>query len=146
MLASGFGAGHVPVAPGTAGSIAAVLTGAGLMRLGPTALPLAVLGASFGGLWAVASSQEAHDDPGWVVIDEIAGQWITLLGLARPTPAGLLAAFAVFRLLDIVKPGPVGWADRQHGAAGVMAGDLIAGALGAGILLAARTRFPHLFG
>ncbi|MGA9866242.1 MAG: phosphatidylglycerophosphatase A, partial [Acetobacteraceae bacterium] len=45
-----------------------------------------------------------------------------------------------------VKPGPVGWADRQHGAAGVMADDLIAGALGAGILWAVRTRFPLVFG
>ncbi|MEO9190563.1 MAG: phosphatidylglycerophosphatase A, partial [Acetobacteraceae bacterium] len=63
----------------------------------------------------------------------------------RPTPLGLLAALAVFRLLDIAKPGPIGWADRQGGAAGVMEDDLIAGALGAGILWAARSRFPTLF-
>lgn len=146
LLASGFGAGCAPVAPGTAGSIVAVLTGAGLMTIGPLALSSAALVASLGGLWAVQASGEARGDPGWVVIDEIAGQWITLLGLAHPTPAGLLSAFAVFRLLDIVKPGPVGWADRQHGAAGVMADDLIAGALGVGILWAVRTRFPLVFG
>lgn len=145
LLAGGFGVGCAPRAPGTAGSIAAVLAGAGLMTTGRLALPLAVVGASLGGLWAIAASGEAKDDPGWVVIDEVAGQWVTLLGLARPTPLGLLAAFAVFRLLDIAKPGPIGWADRQRWAAGVMADDLIAGALGAAILWAARSRFPTLF-
>ncbi|WP_048863510.1 phosphatidylglycerophosphatase A, partial [Acidisphaera rubrifaciens] len=61
------------------------------------------------------------------------------------TARGLAAAFVVFRLIDITKPGPVGWADRQHGPAGVMGDDLIAGALSAGVLWAARTRWPWLF-
>ena len=146
LLASGFGVGRVPGAPGTAGSIAAVLAGAGLMKMGALALPLGVVVASVGGRWAVAASGEGEDDPGWVVIDEVAGQWVTLLGLARPTPLGLLAAFAVFRVLDIAKPGPVGWADRLRGAGAVMEDDLIAGGLGAAILWAVRTRFPRVFG
>ena len=48
---------------------------------------------------------------------------------------GLLAAFFIFRLLDVAKPGPIGWADRQSGAAGIMADDVIAGAITAGIRL-----------
>lgn len=146
LLASGFGLGCAPVAPGTVGSAAAAAAGVGLMAAGPLGLPLGALAASLVGVWAIGASGEADDDPGWVVIDEVAGQWITLLGLARPTPLGILAALAVFRLLDVTKPGPIGWADRQRGAAGVMADDLIAGALGAGILWAVRMRFPHAFG
>jgi phosphatidylglycerophosphatase A len=146
LLASGFGLGRAPVAPGTVGSVAAAAAGAGLMLAGPLALPLGAMAASLLGVWAIGATGAADDDPGWVVIDEVAGQWITLLGLARPTPLGVLAALAVFRLLDVTKPGPVGWADRQRGAAGVMADDLIAGALGAGILWAVRSRFPRAVG
>jgi phosphatidylglycerophosphatase A len=81
-----------------------------------------------------------------VVIDEIAGQWIALLGLARPTVAGLAAAFVLFRLFDIVKPGSVGWAGRQGDAPGIMAEDLIAGPIAAGILWAVRQRWPGVLG
>jgi phosphatidylglycerophosphatase A len=69
-----------------------------------------------------------------VVIDEFAGQWIALLPLSHPSPLGLLAAFVLFRLLDITKPGPIGWADRQHGPLGVMADDVIAGGIAAVVL------------
>lgn len=132
LAASGFGVGRAPAAPGTAASIIALLLGARLMHR-PRALRLAALGASLGGIWAVGASG-ATGDPGWVVIDEIAGQWITLLGLRRASPRGLLAALAVFRLLDIAKPGPIGWADRRSGPLGVMGDDVIAGATGAMVL------------
>jgi len=143
VIASGFGSGFFPYAPGSAGSLVALLLGAGLLWFSPLALPVAVLAAAFGGLWAVAAAR-AGDDPGWVVIDEFAGQWIALLPLARPTVLGLVAAFLLFRLLDVVKPGPVGWADRQHGPAAVMADDIIAGAIVGGILWAAQTRWPGI--
>ena len=145
VLASGFGVGAAPAAPGTVASVLAVVAGAGLMLAPPFALPLAACLASLIGLWAIAATVPADADPAWVVIDEVAGQWIALLGLARPTALGMLLAFAVFRLLDVVKPGPIGWADRQGGAAGVMADDLIAGAFTAGIVWAARARWPHYF-
>jgi phosphatidylglycerophosphatase A len=145
LAASGFGLGFLPVASGTAASALAVLLGIPLM-LGPAwMLSVAAALASLGGLWLISSAQ-VEGDPGWVVIDEIAGQWIALVGLARPTIAGLIAAFAIFRLLDIAKPGPVRWADRQGGEAGIMGDDLIAGALTAGILWAIRSRWPGAFG
>ena len=144
IIASGFGSGFFTVAPGTVGSLVALLLGAGLLWLSPMGLPVAVLVGAYGGLWAVSAAR-AGDDPGWVVIDEFAGQWIALLPLARPTLTGFTAAFLLFRLLDIVKPGPVSWADRQHGPAGVMADDLIAGGIAAGILWAAQTRWPGIF-
>lgn len=144
-IASGFGTGFAPVAAGTVASAAATVAGAALMRWSPFALPVAILLATFGGLWAIQAAQ-VEGDPGWVTIDEFAGQWIAMLGLAAATWTGLLAGFLLFRLLDVTKPGPVGWADRQHGAAGVMADDLIAGALAAGILWAVRSRWPGVLG
>lgn len=137
LVASGFGLGRAPLAQGTVASAAATLIGAGLFALSHWVLAAAVLAATLGGIWAVAAV-EGDDDPGWIVIDEIAGQWITLLALPRPALPWLLAAFLLFRALDIAKPGPIGWADRRHGPAGVMADDVIAGAIGAALLLAAR--------
>ncbi len=137
LIASGFGSGFFPVAPGTAGSLVALAVGTPLLLVSPWLLAAAALAASAGGVWAVRASN-AHGDPGWIVIDEFAGQWIAMLGLGTVTPLGLLAAFTLFRLFDIWKPGPVGWADRWHTPAGVMADDVIAGAMAAGILVAAR--------
>ncbi len=145
LIAGFFGCGRVPVSPGSAGSLAALVIGYFLLLLPTYVLTLAALIATLGGLWAIRAAR-VEGDPGWVVIDEVAGQWIALLGLARPTLPGLLAAFLVFRILDIAKPGPVGWADRQKNAAGIMADDLIAGAIAAGILWAMRSRWPAVFG
>jgi phosphatidylglycerophosphatase A len=143
LIASGCGCGFVPIAPGTAGSAMALLSGALLMQLPPYALPVAVLIATLGGFWAVRAAN-VDGDPGWVVIDEFAGQWLAMFGLAHASLAGLFAAFLIFRVLDIAKPGPIGWADRQHGAAGVMADDVIAGAIAACILWAINARWPQL--
>lgn len=153
-IACGFGSGLAPVAPGTAGSLAALLAGAALLAVEPALLMLAGVAATFGGLWAVhacGADRQPGGDPGWVVIDEFAGQWIALLPMALvPTgaasnPPSLALAFVAFRALDIVKPGPIGWADRQVGAAGIMADDVIAGVLAAGIVRAAQALWPDWF-
>jgi phosphatidylglycerophosphatase A len=89
---------------------------------------------------------QADHDPSEVVIDEALGQWIALLPViwgaaqAGVQPAALwpgwIAAFLLFRVFDIWKPGPVGWADRKEGALGVMLDDVIAGLLAAlGVVL-----------
>lgn len=137
-LAGGFGLGRAPVAPGTWASLASVIVGAALLAWSPWALAAAAVTATCGGVWAIRAAGAGGDDPGWVVIDEVAGQWITLLALPRPAPLWLLAAFLLFRLLDIVKPGPVGWADRRHDALGVMGDDVIAGLIGAALLIGLR--------
>ena len=80
------------------------------------------------------------------MIDEVAGQLLALYGLAHVSMLGVLLAFLIFRLLDVVKPGPIGWADRQGGAAGVMADDVIAGVVTAGILWAVGSRWPGALG
>lgn len=147
LLASLGGVGFLRPAPGTWGS-ALVLP---VALLGPVAcLALAGLLTALG-FWALARLPEARQDPSWVVIDEGAGQSLALaaLGLgmapelaAAATPQGIAAgialAFLLFRLFDITKPGPVGWADRRKGAAGVMLDDVIAGALAAAVILALR--------
>lgn len=139
IVASFGGVGFFPVAPGTAGSAAAVAVGAGLMQGGPWVLPVAAAAAAGAGFLFIPRAVTDRDaDPGWVVIDEVAGQWVAMLGLGAASWAGLLAAFLGFRLLDIWKPGPVGWGDRQHGAVGIMVDDLIAGALVAAALVAVR--------
>lgn len=144
LIASGFGAGRFPVAPGTAGSAVALVLGAAMLAWFPPALPLAALAAYLGGLWAVKQARAEHD-PGWVVIDEFAGQWIAMLPLAGTNPVGLGAAFVLFRLLDIVKPGPIKLAEMQGGARGVMDDDVVAGAVAALLLWMARSGWPGVF-
>lgn len=133
FVAAGFGTGYAPVAAGTVASVAAVVSGAGLMAMSPWLLALAAVLATCGGYLAIKLGS-VEGDPGWVVIDEFAGQWITMLALSRASIPGLLAAFILFRFFDITKLGPVGWADRQHGAFGIMADDVIAGFIAAAIL------------
>ncbi len=133
-LASAAGLGFLPRAPGTFGSLAAALLGAPLLWLSPLALAAATLLAFFGGLWAVRRAGAAAADPGWVVIDEVAGQWLTLLALRRPSLLGVALGFALFRLFDIWKPWPIRWLDRRHDALGVMADDLAAGLFAAAVL------------
>jgi phosphatidylglycerophosphatase A len=145
LIASGCGCGYAPIAPGTVASAAAVLLGALALHVSFALLPVLAATAAFGGLWAV-SAQHVEEDPSWVVIDEFAGQWLALCGLAAATWPGLIAAFLIFRLLDIAKPGPIAWADRQKSPAGIMADDIIAGAIAAGILWAVRAHWPNLIG
>ena len=147
FVASGLGSGYASVAPGTVGSLVAMALGVAMLHLAPAALPFAVIGATLAGLWSVRAAG-VEDDPGWVVIDEFAGMWIAMLpivsGAIAPGPVPLALAFVSFRALDILKPGPIGWADRQGGAAGVMADDVIAGAIAAAVLWLASLAMPGL--
>lgn len=143
IIASGFGSGFAPLAPGTVGSLAALCLGALMLQGGSWFLPVAIVLATVAGLWAIGPAG-GSDDPGWVTIDEFAGQWIALLPLASPSPLGLTVAFLLFRLFDITKPGPIGWADRQHGAVGVMADDLIAGGTAAAVIFGVQQAWPGL--
>jgi phosphatidylglycerophosphatase A len=154
LIASGFGAGFSPWAPGTAGSLLGLAIGAALLTVSPLLLAALTLLTAVAAMPVIAAAtgipvrpvsqtgNGVHDDPGWVVIDEIAGQCLGLLALPRPSWAGLALAFMLFRGLDIWKPGPIGWADRQGGAWGIMADDLIAGFATCLIVGAVHVRFP----
>ncbi len=139
LIATWFGAGLIRGAPGTWGSLAALPCAAGLHLLGGPWLLAGATGlVALAGVWASGRYAEAlgGGDPGAVVIDEVAGQWLALL----PLPFDLwwyAAAFALFRLFDVLKPWPIGWLDRSFsGGLGIMADDLAAG-LAAGALAAA---------
>jgi phosphatidylglycerophosphatase A len=136
-IATAGGLGRAPAAPGTVASAASVLAGA---AMGRGALAGGALAATLAGIAALHRLPDAVDDPPQVVIDEVAGQFVAMLGLpeGRRSARGLLAAFALFRVFDIAKPGPVGWADRRSGPVAVMADDLVAGALAAFVLRACR--------
>jgi len=84
------------------------------------------------GLVAVASIvglSSATSDPQWIVIDEWAGLYLALFGIAPLEWRWVFFAFVLFRIFDAVKIGPVGWAESLPGAWGIMADDLVAGAL-----------------
>ncbi len=142
LIATFFYVGLLPKAPGTWGSLAALPFAMVLHHLGGfSALLIASFIIFFIGWWATiqeTKGQENHD-PGEIVIDEIAGQWITLLpasyiftrhDLPLIWPA-LVAGFIFFRLFDIFKPWPVSWADRKTTAFGVMFDDVLAGIMAA---------------
>lgn len=129
-IATGFGSGFFPVAPGTAGS----LVGLALWIAVP-ALPLAggaatwiFLAACFA-LGVAASGpaeKEFGEDGGPIVFDEIVGQWITVAGLAV-TPLTAILGFVLFRVFDVLKPFPAGRSQAWGGGLGVMADDVFAG-------------------
>ena len=136
-LCSCFGIGRLGRAPGTVASLVATVAGALIAALAGSGwlVLLALLVFALG--WrACRDLPEVEQDPGWVVIDEVAGQWLAL-AFAPLTPWGVLAAFALFRLFDIWKPWPVSWADRELGGAGsIMLDDMLAGAYAALVLTA----------
>lgn len=140
LIATAGGLGYAPVAPGTWGAGAGLLLFYWLAPLGAIAYGLALAATLLLGVPA-ASAAERHfgcKDDGRIVIDEVAGQLLALapLALLAPLravdPLALAIAFLLFRVLDIWKPGPVRWAERRfQGGFGVMADDLVAGALAA---------------
>jgi phosphatidylglycerophosphatase A len=139
-LCAGLGAGYSPLAPGTAGSVLGLLIGVVVWRVSLIALLGAVIAVAAGGYFAiraVTGADEADADPGWIVIDEVAGQMLSLAALTRLDWRLVALAFALFRLFDVAKPGPVGWADRKGGALGIMLDDLIAGLCATLVLAAA---------
>jgi phosphatidylglycerophosphatase A len=141
VLLTGFGSGLAPRAPGTAGSVVAVLFWWwALSGLGVIAQGLVILGVFLLGIWLAERASKRFgvgDDPA-IVIDEFAGQWLALL-CAPASPVAVLAGFVLFRLFDIAKPWPVSVADqRVRGGLGVMLDDLLAGAYALGGMLLLR--------
>lgn len=139
LLATWFGCGYWPWGPGTVGSLAAVAIAALLhFYLGPTRAVLAVLIAVLllPAIWASTRAARLlnRKDPGNVVIDEVLGQWLTLLGSTKLNWKTLLAAFILFRIFDIWKPWPVRQFEKLPEGTGIVVDDLAAGVYGALIL------------
>jgi len=130
LVATGFGVGLAPIASGTWGSLAALPLGwlihgafgiGGLLLASAIATLLGIVASQ----WLVTRGDVG--DPGYIVIDEIAAQWLTLAFVPQAWWAYAIA-FIAFRLADIFKPFPANWCDAHvHGGLGVMLDDLVAG-------------------
>jgi len=138
------GVGYLPLAPGTWGSA----VGVGLFLLLVRATPpnalvavvlVAIVAITFAGIWAATRTEQlsGRKDPGKVVVDEVAGQFIALFPLTlfpRWSTAAVIVSFILFRFFDIVKPYPANRLQDLNGGAGVMFDDLVAGVYAAVIV------------
>lgn len=145
LVATCFGVGLLPYAPGTWGSLAALPLGWALAAAGG-AWAVAAAGAALAllGLWASHAylQRSEIDDPGEIVVDEAAAQLLILAPVAH-SPGLFVVGFVVFRVLDVAKPWPVSWADRRlGGAVGVMIDDLLAAIYGVAIMAALASLLP----
>lgn len=130
LLATAAYSGHFPIAPGTVGSAAGLVVWAAARAAG--AGPIAEIGLAAvllvtGALAATAvERQTGTTDPGIVVVDEVMGMCVTLIGAPFTWPVAV-AGFVVFRVFDIVKPPPARALEKAHGGWGIMLDDLAAG-------------------
>jgi phosphatidylglycerophosphatase A len=150
-IATGFGSGFFPRAPGTAGSLVALIPWWFALRGLPLAWYVLILIIAFiVGVWAcsVAGKRLGVDDHRALVWDECVGQWIALCAAPRSSwpwmAAFMLAGFLLFRLFDIWKPWPIRMADRRiHGGPGVMLDDVLAGIYALVVMQIATFFLPH---
>jgi phosphatidylglycerophosphatase A len=125
-IATVFGVGYAPAAPGTFGSAAGLIVW-WLLPASTTIQAAAIVVMFIVGSWAgsVAERHFGRSDPGQVVIDEVMGMLITLF--MNPVGwVGVLAAFFLFRIFDVIKPYPANRLEKLHGGIGVMADDAMA--------------------
>jgi len=142
LISTWFGCGYATVAPGTAGSLAALAVAWLLVRYAAWQplwfVPLVVV-ATAPAIWAAGVTARSlnQEDPGLVVVDEVLGQWLTLAGARALNLKSWIAAFILFRLFDVWKPVPVRNLERLPGGAGIVADDLMAGVYAALVLFIA---------
>lgn len=145
LIATSFGIGWLKPGPGTYASAAAAgiwFVAAHAARLGVEGLAVttavaAIIVTAIGVPASTIVAREAgREDPGFVVIDEVAGQWIALIAI-RPDALHAVLGLVLFRLFDITKPWPVRKLEQLHGGTGIMLDDVAAGilALACGLLL-----------
>lgn len=143
VVSTFFGAGRLRPGPGTWGSAAAAAIwyfAGRAAHLNGWILPGVTLAAALVvtliGIPAasIVERESGREDPGFVVIDEVAGQWV-VLAAARLDLGHALVGFALFRIFDIVKPPPARQLERLHGGTGIMLDDLAAGIYGALVML-----------
>jgi len=141
-ISTWFGCGYSPIAPGTVGSAAAIAIAILIDRLAacppPCFAALAIVASPLA-IWAAGETarQRGVKDPQIVVVDEVAGQWLTLAGARALNWKSYLGAFVLFRLFDILKPPPVRQSEKLPGGFGIVIDDLLAGVYAALVLLLA---------
>ena len=134
-IASAGGLGYAPIAPGTVGSAAGVLIYLLTADWSLAAQAGLALGVTAIGVWAahLAAGHFGRTDPSQVVIDEVAGQLVTMLGTGAGWK-GAIIGFLLFRVFDIVKPWPANKLEQLHGGWGIMADDIMAAVYSCAIL------------
>lgn len=122
-IATVFGVGYAPFAPGTFGSAAGLIVW-WLLPASAVVQAIAIVAIFFVGAWggSVAERHFGRTDPGQVVIDEVMGMLITLF-LNPVGWTGAVAGFFLFRIFDVIKPYPANQLENLHGGFGVMADD-----------------------
>ncbi|MFQ5478022.1 MAG: phosphatidylglycerophosphatase A [Candidatus Binatia bacterium] len=131
FLGTGAYTGYAPFAPGTFGTLPALLIAGPLALLADRnrgAYAVALLLILAVAVWAAGRCSRifCDDDPSKVVIDEVAG-YLIAVALLPATATTLIAGFVLFRVFDIFKPPPARWAEGLHGGYGIVADDLVAG-------------------
>lgn len=139
LTATWFGCGYFPWGPGTAGSLAGLVIAVILERylgLGRPALLVLIAALLWPAIWASTRTARLlnRQDPGLVVVDEVLGQWVTLLGAAGRNWKVFVTGFILFRLFDIWKPWPVRNFEKLPDGTGIVMDDLAAGLYAALIL------------
>ena len=138
FIATGFGSGYSPIAPGTAGALLAMLIWWGYSLLFSHCISIPVLTFivivvfTFAGVWSSSVVEKYWgEDPSRVVVDEMVGTWIALLAVPEGAHWGyMLAAFVLFRFFDIVKPLGIRKMESLPSGFGIMADDILAGIYG----------------
>jgi phosphatidylglycerophosphatase A len=129
LLATGFAAGRIPLAPGTFGSLLGLPIVCALAETGVGATALIVAASVLFAVWIAGAAERrlGQKDAACIVIDEVVGILVALAGMPA-TPFNLAAGFIAFRVFDILKPFPARWADaRTPGGWGIVLDDVIAG-------------------
>jgi phosphatidylglycerophosphatase A len=142
VISTWFGCGRFPGSPGTAGSAAAIVIAIAtehFVFLRPFWFAVFAVLLLPAAVWAAGVSARATktEDPQFVVVDEVVGQWIALAGARALNWKSYLAAFALFRLFDIWKPAPARQLERLPGGWGINADDAMAGVYAALVLFLA---------
>jgi phosphatidylglycerophosphatase A len=127
-MATGFGAGYAPIAPGTVGTLAAIPIFLFLSTIPSPVYEVTLVTFFFFSCWV--SEQAGHvwlkKDDQRIVIDEIMGFFVAALWIPKTLPF-VLAAFFLFRFFDILKPPPIRWVESLRGGFGVVLDDVLAG-------------------
>jgi phosphatidylglycerophosphatase A len=133
ILATWFGCGLVPRAPGTMGTLGAIPLYWLAVRWGQAAVAVTALAIVAAGVWAasVVERDVGVEDPQVVVIDEVAGLLVTMLPVPFFSWRATVAGFLLFRLFDVVKPWPVRAFENLPSGWGIVMDDVVAGILGA---------------
>ncbi len=140
LIATWFGCGFSPKAPGTVGAVAAILIAwpLTLMGFGRYSFLWLSLAALYPAILAsgIVARESGRKDPQIVVVDEVLGQWLTLAGAMRLNLGSLLLGLLLFRIFDILKPPPIRLIEQVPGGAGIVLDDMMAGVYAALVLFA----------